>query len=171
MLGGGIEMEKDTRTHITVEPGKQEVVITRTFDAPRDLVFKAYTDPNAIPQWWGPRSLTTKVDKMDVTAGGLWRYRQRDAQGNEFNFHGVYHSVESPARIVSTFEFEGAPGHVSLETLSLEEEGGKTMMRSHAVFQSVADRDAMVGSGMEEGVKDTYDRFEELLSKLIAARK
>lgn len=164
-------MAKENRTLVTVEPGKQEIVITREFDAPRDLVFRAYTDPKAIPQWWGPRYLTTTVDKMEVRPGGQWRYCQRDAQGNEFNFHGVYHSVESPARIVSTFEFEGAPGSVSLETLTLEEDDGRTKLRSQAVFQSVAERDATVASGMEEGVYDTYDRFNEILVHLSEAWK
>ncbi len=160
-------MANSNRTRITAEPGKQEIVITRTFDAPCELVFRAYTDPSAIPQWWGPRYLTTTVDRMEVRPGGFWRFSQRDAQGNEFAFHGVYHAVESPARIVSTFEFEGAPGHVSLETLTLEEQDGKTMMRSQSVFQSVEDRDAMLASGMEGGVTETYDRFEELLAKLL----
>jgi uncharacterized protein YndB with AHSA1/START domain len=164
-------MGNNKRTLVTVEPGKQEIIITRVFDAPRALVFKAYTDPAAVPEWWGPRYLTTTVDKMEVRPGGLWRFCQRDAQGNEFDFHGVYHSVESPVRLVSTFEFEGAPGHVSLETLSLEEQDGKTALKSIAVFQSVEDRDAMVGSGMEGGVIETYDRFEELLKTLLNAEK
>lgn len=164
-------MAKENRTLVMVEPGKQEIVITREFDAPRDLVFKAYSDPKAIPQWWGPRYLTTTVEKMEVRPGGLWKYRQRDAQGNEFNFHGVYHSVESPSRIVSTFEFEGAPGSVSLETVTFEEQGGRTKLRSQAIFQSVAERDAMVVSGMEEGVHDTYDRLEEVVARLSEAEK
>jgi uncharacterized protein YndB with AHSA1/START domain len=163
-------MENSRRTLIMVEPGKQEIIITRVLDAPRALVFKAYTDLAAIPQWWGPRYLTTTVEKMEVRPGGLWRFCQRDAQGNEFNFHGVYHSVESPARLVSTFEFEGVPGHVSLETLTLEEQNGKTALKTLSVFQSVEDRDAMVGSGMEGGVTDTYDRFEELLTKMLNAK-
>ncbi len=164
-------MASDNRMQVVVEPGKQEIVVTREFDAPRELVFKAYTDPAAIPQWWGPRYLTTTVERMEVRPGGRWRFVQRDAQGNEFAFHGVYHAVEAPERIVDTFEFEGAPGHVSLETLTLEERDGKTLMKSLAVFQSVEDRDAMVGSGMEEGVVDTYERFAELLTKLQAAKR
>lgn len=160
-------MPKSNPTKVTIEPGKQEIVITREFNAPRERVFRAFTDPKAIPQWWGPRYLTTIVDKMEVRPGGLWRYRQRDEKGNEFNFHGVYHSVEAPARIVQTFEFEGAPGSVSLETVTFEEEGGKTNMRSQAIFQSVADRDGMVQSGMEEGTKDTYDRLEELVAQMV----
>src|SRR5438128_12053369 len=81
------------QTTILAEPGKQEILITREFDAPRELVFKACTDPKLIPQWWGPRYLSTEVDKMDVRPGGQWRFLNRDAEGNEYAFHGVYHEV------------------------------------------------------------------------------
>jgi uncharacterized protein YndB with AHSA1/START domain len=91
-------------TRIIAERGKQEVIITRVFDAPREFVFKAYTDRDQIPQWWGPKRFTTTIDKMDVKPGGLWRFVQRDAAGNEYAFHGVYHDVRSPDRIVDTFE-------------------------------------------------------------------
>ena len=155
-------------TKITSVPGKQEIVITREFDAPRELVFKACTDPKLIPQWWGPRSLSTEVDKMDVRPGGQWRFLNRDAEGNAFAFHGVYHEVLAPERIIDTFEFEGLPetGHVTLETMKLEAlPGGRTRLNTQSVFQSVADRDGMLQSGMEEGVNDTYDRLAELLKK------
>ncbi len=161
-------MTQQRHTTIVAEPGKQEIVITREFDAPRELVFKAFTDPQLIPQWWGPRYLSTEVDKMDVRPGGAWRWINRDAEGNAFAFHGVYHEVLAPARIIDTFEFEGLPetGHVSLETFTLEElPGGRTRLTAHSVFQSVADRDGLLQSGMEEGLKDTYDRLEELLKK------
>jgi uncharacterized protein YndB with AHSA1/START domain len=164
-------MTKNSSTHITVEPGKQEIFITREFDAPRELVFKAYTDPRSMAQWWGPKSLTTTVEEMDVRPGGRWRITQRDVEGNGYAFHGVYHTVEAPSRLVSTFEFEGVPGHVSLDTLTFEEQKGKTEMKSQSVFQSVADRDGMVQSGMEAGVVETYDRFAELLAKLSKDRK
>ena len=155
-------------TKITSVPGKQEILITREFDAPRELVFKACTDPKLIPQWWGPRYLSTQVDKMDVRPGGQWRFINRDAEGKEYAFHGVYHEILAPQRIIDTFEFEGVPetGHVSLETLTLEElPGGRTRLTTQSVFQSVADRDGMLQSGMEEGVNETYDRLAELLNK------
>jgi uncharacterized protein YndB with AHSA1/START domain len=157
------------KTNILAEPGKQEIVITREFDAPRELVFKAFTDPTLIPQWWGPRSLSTQVDTMDVRPGGQWRFLNRDAEGNEYAFHGVYHEVRAPERIIDTFEFEGLPetGHVTLETMELEAlPGGRTKLIAQSVFQSVADRDGMLRSGMEEGVNETYDRLAELLKKL-----
>ena len=157
------------KTNILAEPGKQEIVITREFDAPRELVFKAFTDPTLIPQWWGPRSLSTQVDTMDVRPGGQWRFLNRDAAGNEYAFHGVYHEVLPPERIIDTFEFEGLPetGHVTLETMKLEAlPGGRTRLTVQSVFQSVADRDGMLQGGMEEGVNDTYERLAELLKKL-----
>ena len=159
------------RTRIIAEPGKQEVIITRVFDAPRNHVFRAYTDPKLIPQWWGPERYTTVIDKMDVRPGGLWRFVQHDAEGNKYAFHGVYHEVLSPERIVDTFEFEGMPGHVSLETATFEAIGDKTKVTARSVFQTVEDRDGMVGSGMEKGVLDTMDRLAELLVTLKAERK
>ncbi len=157
------------QTNIIAEPGKHDMLITREFDAPRELVFKAVTDPKLIPQWWGPRYLTTEVEKMDVRPGGQWRFIQRNAEGNEFAFHGVYHEVLAPERIIDTFEFEGLPetGHVALETMKLEElPGGRTRLTTQSVFQSVADRDGALQSGMEEGVNDTYNRLEELMKKM-----
>ena len=157
------------QTIITAESGKQEIVITREFDAPRELVFKTVMNPELLPQWWGPRYLTTIVDKMDVRPGGQWRFINRDAEGNEYAFHGVYHEVLAPERVIDTFEFEGLPetGHVTLETMRLEElPGSRTRLIAQSVFQSVIDRDATLQSGMESGVNDTYDRLEELLEKL-----
>ena len=156
-------------TKITSVPGKQEIIIEREFDASRELVFKACTDPQLIPQWWGPRYLSTEVDKMDVRPGGEWRFINRDAEGKAYAFHGVYHEVLAPERIIDTFEFEGLPetGHVTLETMKLEElPGGRTKLIVQSVFQSVADRDGMLQSGMEAGVHDTYNRLEELLKKM-----
>jgi uncharacterized protein YndB with AHSA1/START domain len=158
-------------TRIIAERGKQEVIITRVFDAPRNLVFKAYTDPDLVPQYWGPRRFTTVVDKMDVKPGGLWRYVQSDAAGNKYAFHGVYHEILAPERIVCTFEFESTPGHVSLETLTLEEIGGKTKIANRSVFQTVEDRDSMIRAGMEEGVFEMMDRLAELLVILARERK
>src|ERR1700730_18499357 len=125
-------------THILAEPGKQEMLITREFDAPRELVFKACSDPKLLPQWWGPRYLSTLVDMMDLRPGGQWRFINRDAEGKEYAFHGVYHEILAPERIIDAFEFEGLPetGHVCLETLTLEElPGGRTKLISQSVFQ------------------------------------
>jgi uncharacterized protein YndB with AHSA1/START domain len=162
-------MADKNKITVIAEPGKQECFITREFDAPRELVFQAFTDPELVPQWWGPRRLSTLVDKMDAKAGGQWRFLNRDPQGNEYAFHGVYHEVRAPERIIDTFEFEGLPeaGHVCLETLTLEAlPGGRTRLTTQSVFQSVADRDGMLQSGMEEGLNDSYERLEELLKAI-----
>jgi uncharacterized protein YndB with AHSA1/START domain len=164
-------MTTRNRAVITAEPGKQEIVITRLFDAPHELVFTMFMDPKHIPQWWGPRYLTTKVETMEVRPGGRWRFVQHSADGKVFAFHGVYHEITPPERIIDTFEFEGLPekGHVSLETLKLESlPGNRTKLTTISVFQSVADRDGMVQSGMETGVNETYDRLDELLAKKAA---
>lgn len=158
-----------SKTQITAEPGIPQIVITREFDAPRDLVFRAYTDPELFVRWMGPRELTTTIDTFDVRNGGTWRYVATDPQGEEYGFHGVFHGDPTPERIVQTFEFEGMPGHVSMETLDLQERDGRTVLRSVASFQSVEDRDGMVASGMEGGVQDSYDRLTELLAELRTA--
>ncbi len=159
-----------TRTKLIAEPDKPILRMTREFDAPRDLVFEVWTAPEHIPQWWGPGYLTTIVDKMDAQAGGLWRFVQRDPQGNEYAFHGVYHAVVSPERVVNTFEFEGAPGQVALETAVFDAlPDGKTQVTATSVFQSVEDRDAMIGSGMEDGAKETWERFAQLLATIQQA--
>lgn len=157
-------------TQIIAEPGTQQIVITREFAAPRALLFRAYTDPELIVQWLGPRALTTTVDHHDARDGGAWRFIHRDADGNEYAFHGVYHGTPSPDGIVRTFEFEGMPGHVSLETATFEERGGKTLVRLNSIFQSVEDRDGMVQSGMEQGVNEGMERLDELLARLAPAR-
>jgi len=148
----------------TVEPGRHDIIITRTFHAPRDLVFKTMTDPKSIPNWWGPRQYTTEVDQMDARPGGAWRFINRDADGMEFGFHGVYHDLVPGERIIQTFEWEGLPGHVSLETSTLEEVGGKTLMTNVAVFQTIADRDGMAAA-MADGAAETFDRLGELVEK------
>jgi uncharacterized protein YndB with AHSA1/START domain len=142
----------------------QELVITRTFQASRDRVFKMYTDPALIPQWWGPARLTTVVEMMDVQPGGRWRHVQRETDGTEYAFHGVYHDVVAPQRIVSTFEFEGEPGHVSLDTAIFTESGGATTLAIHSVFQSVKDRDVMLEAGMIDGMTESLQRLEQLLA-------
>ncbi|HII92047.1 MAG TPA: SRPBCC family protein [Methanosarcina sp.] len=162
-------MTKANLTKITAEPGKQEIIITREFDAPRELVFKAFTDPELYTQWLGPRGLTMTLETFEPRNGGSWRYIQKDAEGNEYAFHGVNHEVLSPERIIGTFEFEGLPekGHVILETARFEElPGNRTKLTSQSVFLSVVDRDGMLQSGMEEGVNDSYNHLDELLEKL-----
>jgi uncharacterized protein YndB with AHSA1/START domain len=150
---------------VVADPGTHDIVITRSFDAPRELVFAAYTDPDAVRQWWGQAASDTVVDELEARAGGRWRFIERDGEGNEWGFHGVYHETVAPQRIVNTFEFEGMPGHVLLETTTFEEQDGRTLMTSLSVFQSVADRDGMLQSGMESGAAESYDRLDQYLAK------
>ncbi len=154
------------KTSIVVEPGRQEIIITRLFDVPREKLFRAMNDPKLLPEWWGPRDLTTTVDKMEVKPGGSWRFVQQGASGEQHAFHGVYHAITAPESVVMTFEYEGEPGHVSLQTITLENVDGKTLLREHTVFQSVADRDGMAQAGMEVGINDSMERLEELLAKM-----
>jgi uncharacterized protein YndB with AHSA1/START domain len=159
------------KTNFVIEPGKQEITVTRTFDAPRQLVFKACTDPDLIKQWWGPSYLTTTVDRLEGKTGGGWRFVQRDAEGHEYAFHGVYHEIKPPERAVETFEFEGMPGHVSMNIVTLEDVDGKTRLTVKSIFQSVEDRDGMVSSGMQRGMEEGYDRLEALVTKTMPAPK
>jgi uncharacterized protein YndB with AHSA1/START domain len=109
-------MSNDTETAanpLTVtKRADREIFTERVFDVPRERVFAAFTDPDLIPQWWGPRDTTTVVDKMDVRPGGDWRFVVRDSNGEESGFRGTYREITPPERIVQTFEWEGMPGHV-----------------------------------------------------------
>lgn len=153
---------------ILAEPGKQEVFIVYEFEYPRPQVFDVFTNPSLISQWWGPNQYITDVDKFELKPGGLWRFVQHDADGNEFAFHGVYHDIERPERIVYTFEFEGMPGHVLLETVRFEALQNKTRIIDQIVFQSIEDRDGMLDAGMIEGSKQSMQRISKLLGKQLS---
>jgi uncharacterized protein YndB with AHSA1/START domain len=145
------------------------MIITREFEAPRDLVFRAYTDPELYGQWIGPRGYSTKVERFESRNGGSWRYIQRDKDGNESAFHGVNHDVTPPERIIQTFEYEGLPetGHVILEKATFDElSGNRTKVTAQSVFFSAEDRDGMLQSDMEEGMNDSFSRLDELLERL-----
>ncbi|KUG18972.1 putative glutathione s-transferase-related transmembrane [hydrocarbon metagenome] len=163
--------KKMAETELIVGPGKREVTIRRTFDAPRDLVWQACTDPELIPRWWGPEDLTTTVDEMDVRSGGSWRIVQRDAGGNEYVFFGAYREIAPPKRIAETFEFESMPGHGLLETDTFEDLGGRTMLTTHLVFRNAEDRERMLQAGMKEEMAGTMDRLAALLANLIVRRR
>lgn len=155
---------------ITAEPGVPQVRTERELDAPRDLVYRAFTEPELLAQWLGPRKYTMTVERFEPRDGGTWRYVHADDSGNAYGFHGVFHGDPSPERMVQTFEFEGAPGHVSMDTVTFEEHDGTTTVRTNSVFQSVEARDAMVASGMGDGMSEGYDRLDELLAKPAANR-
>jgi uncharacterized protein YndB with AHSA1/START domain len=163
---------KKNKTTIIAEPGKQELFITREFDAPRELVFKAHTDPQLYVQWLGPHGYEMVLETFEPHSGGGYRYIHRNKDGNEFGFHGVFHEI-SEELMIQTFEFEGLPerGHVILDTMRLDTlPGNRTRVTIQSVYQSVADRDGMVQSGMERGVTEGYERLDEVLAGQLAGK-
>ncbi len=160
-------MEPHAQPTLNVDAGRREVIFTGVLAAPRDLVFAVYTDPQLVPQWWGPRNLTTTVMQMDVRPGGAWRFVQRDAAGQEYAFHGVYRQVTPFEQLAYTFEFEGMPGHKLLETVTFAEQEGRTVLTVRDTFQTVADLEGMLQAGMEAGSLETYERLNELLQALL----
>jgi uncharacterized protein YndB with AHSA1/START domain len=175
--------QQQAPTATITTPGEREIHIEREFDAPRDRVYAVYTDPALIPEWWGPRGTTAVVDRMDVRAGGgwgprgttaivdemdvraggSWRFRIDDSHGSETAFRGTYREVTPPERIVQTFEWEGMPGHVSVETATFEDLGDRTRVTTTSLFHTPEERDGMLAAGMERGLNETYSRLDELL--------
>jgi uncharacterized protein YndB with AHSA1/START domain len=147
--------------------GDLEIVGVRVFDAPRELVYRAFTEADLVARWWGSREGTTIIDKFDPRPGGAWRIVDRDKDGNEDAFRGEIRELTPPERVVQTFEWEGLPGHVSVETVTLEDiGGGQTKVTSVSTFDNPEDRDGMLSSGMETGMAEAYDQLAELLGEL-----
>jgi uncharacterized protein YndB with AHSA1/START domain len=152
------------QTTIEVDQDVPLVRIIREFDAPPIHVFRAHTDPELFVQWNGPNGIESEIIHWDCRTGGSWRYVSRH-EGAEFGFHGSFHEVSKPDRIVQTFTFEGMPAHVALEKLHLEElPGGRCRLTATSLVDSFADRDAFVASGMETGVVEGYERLDTLLA-------
>jgi uncharacterized protein YndB with AHSA1/START domain len=147
-------------------PSDLEVGMSRTFNAPLALVWAAYTDPRHVANWWGQRGSTTIVDKMDVRPGGAWRYVQQTPTGEEYAFRGEYREIMPLEKLVSTFEFEGMPGHIVVDSATFAEADGQTTITVISTFASKEDRDGMLQSGMTEGANESWDRLEELLATL-----
>ncbi len=158
--------QQHASTATITTPTAREIRIERVFDAPRDRVFAAYTDPELIPEWWGPRETTTVVDEMDVRPGGAWRFVMRNSDGSESGFRGTYREVTPPERIVQTFEWEPMPGHVSVETATFEDLGDRTKVTTTSIFHTTEERDGMLGSGMEEGMNQSYAALDRVLTTL-----
>jgi len=148
-------------------PSDREIRMIRSFRAPRELVFKAHIDPEHLRRWWGPRAATLAVCDLELRPAGRYRFVCREPDGTEHAFRGEYLRIEPPALLEYTFEYEGFPGHVSVETLTFEEAAGITTLTSNTVYASRDDRDATLQSGMESGAAESMDRLEELL-RLIA---
>jgi uncharacterized protein YndB with AHSA1/START domain len=156
--------EQQTQSTKVAPEGDREIVTERVFDAPRDRVFQAYTDPELIPEWWGPRSVTTRVDTMDVRPGGEWRF-VCDGPDGETAFRGTFREIEPPERVEQTFEWEGMPGHVLVETVTFEDLGdGRTKVSTRSLFHTTEERDGMLGAGMEHGLSESHQRLDELLA-------
>lgn len=156
-------------TKIIAEPEKQELFNIREFDAPQERVFKAFTDPDLYSQWYGPGGGVMNIETFEPKNGGSWRYVLRDQKGNAYAFHGVYHEVTAPERVVDTVELEGLPekGHVILRTNRFEAlPDSKTRLIMQIVCQSVLDRDAMLSPKYEREVNESYNRLDELLEKM-----
>jgi uncharacterized protein YndB with AHSA1/START domain len=146
------------------------ITITREFDAPRELVFRAWTDPELVPQWLGPHGVTMDLTRWDCRTGGSWAYSAgREGDPDFTAFYGSFHEVRAPSRLVQTFTWEGAPDGVSLETLTLEElPDGRTRTVGVSVVESFEIRDAILSSGMDTGVVEGYARLDALLGTLSA---
>jgi uncharacterized protein YndB with AHSA1/START domain len=160
-------MVAKNRAPLTVTlPSDREILTTYVFDAPRRLVFETHTQCKHLVHWWGRKDSNLSLCEVDLRPGGAWRFVMRKSGGQEYGFRGVYREVVPPERLVFTFEFEGMPGHVAVETLTFTEEGGKTRLTSTMLFDTVADRDGMLQSGMEEGAAETMDRLAQYLETL-----
>jgi len=153
------------RTATVTLPGERDVHVERIFDAPRELVYRTFTDPELIPQWWGMGAV--RVDEMDVRPGGKWRFVAVGEDGSEQAFRGVFREVHPPESVVQTFEWEGMPGHISVDTMHLEDLGdGRTKFVGTSLFMTAEDRDGMVSSGMERGMNVSHQRLDALLATL-----
>lgn len=155
------------KAKVTAEPGGQNIIIERDFDAPRDKVFKAFTTKELIEKWWVGPGYDIKVEKFEPHEGGSWRFVQLNNGEDYAVFHGAFHTV-SPELTIQTFEFDGLPekGHVSMDKMFLIEENGKTHMRIESTFMSAADRDGMIQNGMEAGMQNTYDQLDKVLEEM-----
>ncbi len=151
-------------------PADREIQLVREFDYGRELVFEAMSKPEHLRHWWGQAGSTLVTCEMDFRPGGAWRFVERDKDGQEWGFRGEVREIVPPEKIVQTFEFEGMPGHVSVETMRLEDLGGRTRVTVQSVFDSQEDRDGMLSSGMESGAAESYNRLEAYLQELARSR-
>jgi uncharacterized protein YndB with AHSA1/START domain len=160
-------MGDSDRNQLTVTtPSEREIVMTRVFDAPRDLVFEAHTSCAHMSRWWGPRDTEVSSCEIDFRPGGRWRIVLRRPDGEIPGFRGEYLEIVRPERFVWTFEWEGMPGSVGPETYTFEEHDGKTMLTTLSTFGTVEERDGVLGSGMASGAAETWDRLDEYLEVL-----
>ena len=152
-------------TKIEVDPKVPGIRIIREFDAPKEKVFRAHVEADLVQQWLGPRDHEMKVDHYDCRTGGSYRY-VHISNGEEYGFYGSFHEVRPDECIVQTFTYEGMPDAVALERLTLEDLGnGRCRLTAFSLGDSFEGRDAMLASGMEEGIKQAYEQLDELLAR------
>ncbi|MFF3611506.1 SRPBCC family protein [Streptomyces sp. NPDC002580] len=163
--------DRRDETRIVADPALPTIVITREFEASPERVFRAYTDPELVVQWLGPRRLTMRIDAYEAHSGGSYRYVHREDDGTEYGFRGVFHEVRRDERIVQTFAFDGHPDGVSLETTLFEDLGGRTRVTTTSLMYSIEARDSMIRSGMRRGVSEGHERLDELLDSATAAAR
>src|SRR5689334_18359279 len=145
-------------------PTDRELRVERVFDAPRERVWRAMTDPALIAQWWG-RGNKLVVEKFDLRRGGHWRFVEH-ADSGRHGFEGRFSEIDPPGRIVQTFEWDGMPGHACVETMTLEDLGdGRTKLVTVSLFMTKEERDGMMQSGMEGGMNQSYEALDRLLAK------
>jgi uncharacterized protein YndB with AHSA1/START domain len=149
-------------------PGAREIVTERVFDAPRERVWAAFTDPALIARWWGRRSTDTVVERQELQPGGAWRFVENNTDGTHAAFRGVYREVVAPERLVYTFEWGGMPGHVLVDTATFEDLGERTRLTIHSLFHTTEERDGMLSGGMEIGLNEGYEALDALLAQLGA---
>lgn len=150
---------------VNAPDGLPFIEFEREFEAPVGAVFEAHRDPVIVKRWLGPRDYEMDIERYDFRTGGGYRYLHRDDNGGEYAFNGVFHVVRENEFAIQTFEFEGYPDVVSIETLSFEDlGGGRTRLRGRAVYPSLEARDGMVSSGMETGMSQGYEKLDEVLS-------
>ncbi|MFC4017191.1 SRPBCC family protein [Micromonospora sp. GCM10011542] len=146
-------------------PSDREVTLTRAFDAPRELVYAAHTQAEHLKRWWG-RGNPLDVE-IDFREGGRYRFVEHAKDGNDYAFRGEFREIVVPERIVQTFEFEGMPGHVAVETLVFTERDGQTVVTGTSRFDTKQERDGMVDSGMAQGAAESYAALERHLATLV----
>lgn len=152
-------------------PSDKELLIVRTFDAPRTLLFEVITKPEHVHNWYGPTSLTIKVCEIDLRVGGKWRYVLQAPDGSEYAFSGEYLEIVPPERLVSTEWYEAIPGADYIATVTLEEKDGKTTFTNLLRYRSKEHRDGHVASGMEPGMRESYGRLDDLLAEITTDRQ
>ena len=151
---------------IDATPGQSYADISREFDAPVEAVFRAHADREQFREWIGPRALQTNIIEWDFRTGGRYRYEQTDPEGNAYTFNGVFHTVRENELIIQTFEYEGAPDEVAVDTMRFEQlPGGRSRLVDHSVFPTVEVLEGMMSQGMEYGMNEGYEKLDELLSR------